>query len=276
MIVTETRRCKAVVLDRDPGSRYAARRMGLGRELRAAVGCLTALGPPADAPRDVLAGGLAFYPVVGLAVGGVAAAVASAVGLVSVRAAGPAGVLALAAVSGGRGSRALAATTALLGRGSPAARLAALRGSTAPVGLVLAAAVLALRAVAAAVLPAPARTTGLLLAPMLGAWAIVVQCYGGTPAHARGVAAALVGRARFREFGWASVVALGVTLATGEAIGLVVVLAASLTTVGVRVFAHRRIGGLTGRLLWATRELVETAVLGILALVAGILGTRLS
>jgi hypothetical protein len=39
----------------------------------------------------------------------------------------------------------------------------------------------------------------------------------------------------FREFGWASVVALGVTLATGEAIGLVVVLAASLTTIGMRV-----------------------------------------
>jgi adenosylcobinamide-GDP ribazoletransferase len=273
--VTGTRRRKAVVLDRDPGSGYAARRMGLGQEMRAAVGCLTALGPPANAPRDALAGGLAFYPVVGLALGGVAAAVASAVGLASTRAAGPAGVLALVLVSGGRGTCALAATTALLRRGAPSARLARLRDAPTPAGVALAAAVLALRAVATAVLPAPARTTALLLAPMLGAWAIVVQCYGGTPAHARGVAAALVGHARFREFGWASVVALGVTLATGEAIGLVVVLAASLTTVGVRVFAHRRIGGLTGRLLWATRELVETAVLGILALVAGILGTRL-
>jgi adenosylcobinamide-GDP ribazoletransferase len=273
--VTGTRRRKAVVLDRDPGSGYAARRMGLGQEMRAAVGCLTALGPPANAPRDALAGGLAFYPVVGLALGGVAAAVASAVGLASTRAAGPAGVLALVFVSGGRGTCALAATTALLRRGAPSARLARLRDAPTPAGVALAAAVLALRAVATAVLPAPARTTALLLAPMLGAWAIVVQCYGGTPAHARGVAAALVGHARFREFGWASVVALGVTLATGEAIGLVVVLAASLTTVGVRVFAHRRIGGLTGRLLWATRELVETAVLGILALVAGILGTRL-
>jgi adenosylcobinamide-GDP ribazoletransferase len=259
-----------------PASRYAARPMGLGQELRAAVGCLTALGPRADAPRDALAGGLAFYPVVGLAVGGVAAAVASAVGLVSARAAGPAGILALVLVSGGRGTRALAATTALLGGERPAARLAGLRGTPTPAGMAVAAAVLGLRAVAAAVLAAPARTTALLLAPMLGAWAIVVQCYGGTPAHARGTAAAVVGRARFREFGWASVVALGVTLATGEAIGLVVVLAASLTTIGVRIVAHRRIGGLTGRLLWATRELVETAVLGILALVAGILGTRLS
>jgi adenosylcobinamide-GDP ribazoletransferase len=170
----------------------------------------------------------------------------------------------------------LAATTALLRRGAPAARLAGLRGAPAAAGVAVAVAALVLRALAAALLAAPARTTALVLAPMLGAWAIVVQCYGGTPAHARGTAGTLVGRARFREFGWASVVALGVTLATGEAIGLAVVLAASLTTIGVRIFAHRRIGGLTGRLLWATRELVETAVLGILALVAVILGTRLS
>ncbi|HJQ82477.1 MAG TPA: hypothetical protein VKA21_00260, partial [Candidatus Binatia bacterium] len=76
----------------------------------------------------------------------------------------------------------------------------------------------------------------------------------------------LVGRARFREFGAASVVALATTLALGEPIGLVLVLAASLTTIGLRVWAHRRLGALTGRLLSATRELVETAVLVTLAL----------
>jgi cobalamin synthase len=102
---------------------------------------------------------------------------------------------------------------------------------------------------------------------MLGGWAIVVQCYGGAPLE-RDPAGALVGRARFREFAWASVVALGVTLAVGEPIGLMVVLAASLTTVGVRLFAHRRVGGLTGRLLAATRELVETAVIVVLRILA--------
>jgi cobalamin synthase len=34
------------------------------------------------------------------------------------------------------------------------------------------------------------------------------------------------------------------------------------------MWAHRRVGGLTGRLLAATRELVETAVLGVLAVLA--------
>src|SRR5438477_500514 len=124
------------------------------------------------------------------------------------------------------------------------------------------------RAAPAAVLPPPARTTALLLAPMLGAWAVVVECYGGAPTHASGTAAALVGRARFREFAWASVTALGMTLAVGEPIGLVIVLAASLATVGVRVYAHHRVGGLTGRLLAASRELVETVVLVTLGVLA--------
>src|SRR5436190_1014983 len=140
--------------------------MAVFEEIRAAVGCLTAFTrPAAGASRPALAGGLAFYPVVGLALGGLAAGVATAT---------------------------------------------------------------------ETVLPA----------------------------------AALVGRARFREFGWASVTALGMTLAVGEPIGLVIVLAASLATVGMRVGAYRRLGGLTGRLLAATRELVETVVLVTLGVLA--------
>jgi cobalamin synthase len=77
-----------------------------------------------------------------------------------------------------------------------------------------------------------------------------------------------VGRARFREFAWASVTALGVTLAVGDAVGLVLALAAACVTVGLRVYAHRRLGGLAGRLLGATRELVETVVLVTLGCLA--------
>jgi adenosylcobinamide-GDP ribazoletransferase len=244
--------------------------VALNRELRAAVGCLTALGPGTDGPA-VLAGGLALYPVVGLALGTAAAAAAAAVGTLAPAAAGPAGVLVLTALGGSRGPLGLAATAeALLRPGTPAAVLARLRARPAAPGIAVATAALATRAAAAAALPAPARTTALLLAPMLGAWAVVVQCYGGAPFHARGAAAALVGRARFREFAWASVVALGVTLSIGEPIGLVLVLVASLTTVALRLYAHRRLGGLTGRLLAATRESVETAVLVTMAVLAAL------
>ena len=78
----------------------------------------------------------------------------------------------------------------------------------------------------------------------------------------------LIGRARFREFGWASVVGFSVTLGVGEAVGLAVLCVAALTTLGVRILAHRRVGGLTGRLLAATRELVETVVLVTLGVLA--------
>ena len=62
------------------------------------------------------------------------------------------------------------------------------------------------------------------------------------------------------------------TLGVGEAIGLAVLLMAALTTLGVRILVHRRVGGLTGRVLSATRELVETVVLATLGLLARLMG----
>ena len=240
--------------------------MARGAELGAAVGCLTAFRhPAAGASREALAGGLAFYPVVGLALG----AVAAAAGAVAPALGGPVGVLVLAALAGAQGFCGLAAAAgAFLRQGTAAAALARLRGRPSILGVAVALAALGAKMWGAAVLPPPARASALLLAPMLGAWAVVVQCYGGSPTHARGPATALVGRARFREFGTASVTALGVTLAVGEAVGLVLVVVAALITVGLRVHAHRRLGGLTGRLLAATREVVETGVLVTLGLLA--------
>jgi len=244
--------------------------MAIGEEIGAAVGCLTVFErPAARASRQALAAGLAWYPAIGLALGALAAGAALGTDVVLPAAAGPAGVLVLVALTGARGARGLAAAAeALPWRGDPVVVLGRLRAAPGGFGFTAAGVVLAARAVAAAVLPAPARTTALLLAPMLGAWAVVVECYGGVSGHASGTAAALVGRARFREFGWASVTALGVTLGAGEPIGLVLVLAASLATVGARVYAYHRLGGLTGRLLAATRELVETVVLVTLGVLA--------
>jgi adenosylcobinamide-GDP ribazoletransferase len=207
--------------------------MGLRDELGTAVRSLTVLGTPPDVPAPTLVGALAFYPAVGIALGALAACVAGAVASVAPAAGGAAGVAVLAALEGARGPLGLAAVaSALLRPGAPASALVHLRAE-----------------------PPPS--------------AIVVQCYGGVPQYARGPAARIIGRARFREFGAASVVALGVALAVGEPIGLVVVVAAALTTVGLRVHAHRRIGGMTGRLLGASRELVETVLLVTLGILAG-------
>jgi adenosylcobinamide-GDP ribazoletransferase len=245
--------------------------MSTAAEARAAIGCLTPFRRlQVDATPAALAGGLAFYPAVGLATGAVAAGAAQAIGVLWPSLAGAAGVLGLEILSGGRPRRALAgAADALIGPGAPAVVLERLRAAPRATGWGVAVAALVGKIAAATALPAPARTVALLVAPMLGRWAIAVLCYGGAPTHARGTAAALVGRARFREFGVASVTAFAVTLSLADAVGLVLVVTAALATVGLRLWAYRRIGGLTGRVLVGAGEVVETAVVVLLALLAG-------
>jgi adenosylcobinamide-GDP ribazoletransferase len=216
-------------------------------EVRAALGAVTGLhGLAPDAGRAARVGALVFFPPLGAALGLVAAAAA--------RLATPLGSLAAALAAIG--------TVALLGGGQTVRDLAR-------VGWGAIAVVLPVKVAAVAWLPADARLFALPLACMLGRWAVVVQCYGGRPAGVPdGASADLVGRARLREFGWASAVAFAATLALLDAVGLVVLLAAILVTVAVRLLVYRRLGGITGPALGATTELVETTVLLVLAALA--------
>ena len=193
---------------------------------------------------------LALYPVLGLALGLLAAAAAQLAASVSPAAAGPAGVLALEAIARLRPRRALAAVTRL--------------------GWPLALALLAVKLAAAAAVPRPALTSALMLAAMLGRWAIVVLCYGGARIG-RDSGDELPGRAGFGEFGWASLIAFAVTLSVGEALGVVVLVLAVLVTLAIRVACHRRIGGVSGPVVRAAGEVVETAVLGALGVLAAVL-----
>src|SRR5213080_3459823 len=119
--------------------------MAVGEEIGAAVGSLTALERLATgASRAALAGGLAFYPVVGLVLGALATGVATATETVLPAAAGPAGVLALVALTAARGARGLAvAVDALLRRGDAVVVLGRLRTAPGPPGIAAAAAALA-------------------------------------------------------------------------------------------------------------------------------------
>jgi hypothetical protein len=203
-------------------------------ELRAAVGTATAWRRlAADLPPPVRVAGLAYLPLVGGAVG-LAAAAADRVGAL---AAPLAGVL-----------LAVAALEALAGR-----RLEVAGGLAALV-----------KVGALAVLPASGHPVALVLAAALARWAVVVQCYGGSPA-AGADASPLVGRARFREFGAASVTAIGGALVGLDALGLTAVLGAALSTVGLRLVAYRRGGGLSAAWLARTETAVEAVVLGVLA-----------
>src|SRR5207247_9449725 len=145
--------------------------MAVGEEIGAAVGCLTALERlAAGASRAALAGGLAFYPVVGLVLGALAAGVATATERVLPEAAGPAGVLALVALAGARGARGLAAAAeALLRRGDAVVVRGRLRTVPGPLGIAAAGAALAARTAAAAALPPPRAPPPLPLPPLLAA-----------------------------------------------------------------------------------------------------------
>ena len=194
---------------------------------------------------------LALYPVVGLGLGAVAAGVATVTASAAPALAGPAGVLALEAMSRLGPRRALGRVTRL--------------------GGVLAAVLLAAKMAAAAGVPQGALAPALMLAAMLGRWASVVLCYGGAPIT-RVPGDELPGRAGFGEFGWASLTAFAVTLSLAEAVGLVLLLTAALLTLGIRVVSHRRLGGVTGRVVHGARDVVETAVLAALAALAAVVG----
>lgn len=179
---------------------------------------------------------LALLPLVGLGQGAIAAWAAHALALEPWTSA-LLGLLLLEAVAGFRPSRGM------------------FRAGASPVlGGLLAIGVLAVRWWGLAALEEPGRAWALMLAPLLGRWALVVQCYGRTGAGSVG----------FTAFAWASVLALGATQAIGGGVGVLLVLVVGLVTVGARVAVHRHLGGFTRALLWATDALVETAVVGTL------------
>jgi hypothetical protein len=206
-------------------------------EVRAAIGTATVwrrLG--AGQPPPVRVAGLAYLPLVGALVGLVATLAAALVGAAAPLAGAVVGVGLLEVLSG--------------------------RVPTVAGGLAVLVKVEAL-----AQLPLAVWTPALLLAPALGRWAVVVQCYGGRAAPGDREAS-LVGRARFREFGAASVSAIGGALVGLDALGLVAVVLSALATVAVRTLAYRRAAGLDRRWLERTETLVETIVLIVLAVFA--------
>jgi hypothetical protein len=209
------------------------------QELRAAAGALLAARVGAGRPGGGDAG-LAWFPVLGAIVGAAATAADRVVGPVG----HPAGAVAAAATLAAAWWRLRAAT---LGAGP-----IALAGTV--------------EVVAAAAMPGGARTLALLLAPVFACWAMVVQCHGGTAAVGKG--APPIWRARFREFGWASVTALGCALVALDAVGLVVAIVAAAETLAVRMWVHRAHGGMTAGAVVATGLLVEATVLVVLAAIA--------
>jgi hypothetical protein len=194
--------------------------------------------PSAADRTDLRPGALAWLPFAAAGLGLVAALVAFGLGRWSALLGGGAGLIVLRTIEGGR----------------PGGR----------VGLGL----LVLEALALLGVPTPVQVVALALAPVLGAWSRVVQCHGGRlPSGLAGPS--MVGRASFREFGWASVTAIGGALACFDALGLVAVLGAVVPTLTLRLTLHARHGGMPPWGPALSARVAEAVVIVVVALLAG-------
>ncbi len=251
--------------------------------------CSSDLSPDPRGLAD-LARGSMLLPAIGLAQGAAVAGLA-ALGerwlpavvlaplvvalLLAVQRGAPAFALAhaLAALVNGGGRSAPGSRAEPVGEPHPhGADVAAPGAGAVALGTVGLALVLAAKALAVVALADRGLGLALLLAVMLGRWAVVVQTYGSMAAPGDGFTGVLVRRIEFREFGTASVMAMALTLMLANAVGLVLLFAVAGVSIAARILAHRVAGGVTRTSVAAGGELAETAALLACAALARLLG----
>lgn len=245
--------------------------------LVAAGSFLTCLPLPASrADSRDLSGALPYFPLVGLAIGGVQVTVDLLLRPVIARPLVDFVLVALPILlTGGLHLDGLIdAADGLLGPGSPEERLAAMRQSWAgPRGAAAGLGQLLLQFAALSALPDALRGAVLALAPVLGRWAIVYG-YVAFPYARRGPSLSQTLKA-----GATPVVGLGTTaFALGAAsllcwpAGPLLLGIAWLLAEGLGRLAQRRLGGMSGDVYGATEQLVESLTLLLLPVASGALG----
>jgi adenosylcobinamide-GDP ribazoletransferase len=109
------------------------------------------------------------------------------------------------------------------------------------------------------------RWQALLLAPVVGRWAMVVLGYQSQAAR-EGLGKIIVQHLRGRDLLSATAVAIVLVAILSGARGLWIMLGVSLFAVGSKKYLHRRLGGVTGDTFGAVGELSESAALVFFAL----------
>jgi chorismate synthase len=106
------------------------------------------------------------------------------------------------------------------------------------------------------------RGVGLLFAPLLGSWSIVVLAVGARDAANpnRKLAPAVL----FNEFAVASLLTLALVFSVADGLGILLGVVAAALTVVLRVLLHRRIGGMSVRWVMLGSQLIEVATLWLL------------
>jgi len=114
-----------------------------------------------------------------------------------------------------------------------------------------------------------------VLAVVLGRWAMAVHAYGSIAARPDDLAAAFVKNLQFNQFAVASVAAMAVTLSASNAMGVLLLFGVASVTIAFRIAVHGWLGGITPTTIRAAGELAETTALclcALLVLVARALG----
>ena len=109
------------------------------------------------------------------------------------------------------------------------------------------------------------RWRALLIAPLLGRWALALLAYRSTAAR-EGLGSLLIGRMKGSQLFFATVITFVLAAGFSHATGLLVMAWVALFTLACRTYFHRRLGGLTGDTFGAVEELSESSALIIFAL----------
>ena len=109
------------------------------------------------------------------------------------------------------------------------------------------------------------RWRGLLAAPVLGLWAMVLLGYRSLAAKP-GLGSTLIDHLDTKHFLFATLIALLLVAAVLHGVGIAMMVWVAVFTIASKNFFHRRLGGVTGDIFGAVGELSETSVFVILAL----------
>lgn len=219
-----------------------------------------ARGTPDDRMRA-----LELAPLIGLAVGVVLAVIDRTLAPMLSPAARSIAILAIAfAAMLGLPSRGIADTAEALRQGARVGPTGLSR--IGPLGAIVAIAAFALEAVVLAQINSlSGRASAIVMSQMLGRFAIVPVAYGLRPLERWGLGLPYEVAVTFREFGVASVIALGLTTVLYQNIGLIVVVAFAIAVLLMRLVFSRRLGGVAGYTLGGASAIAELAVLATVA-----------
>lgn len=248
----------------------------MSQGLRLAVSLLTILpvGTPADVDRETARRALHWAPIIGAALGLLAAGVLTALHRLGMPAllAGLVVVATLAGCTRAMHLDGLADTADGLGcyGGGPRALEVMRDGSCGPFGVIALVLALATQSAALGALAETGRLVPVILATIGGRAAFGWCARRGLPAaRPTGLGALVAGSQPVSvPVGWATILVAGGMLAVPERPwqGVLAVVLAAVAVVALSAHTHRRLGGVTGDVLGAASELTATVILTVCAI----------